>query len=41
MSGIISSRADEVIVAMESGGFAVADAMTENDWQAFCFKRIR
>ena len=41
MSGIISSRADEVIAAMESGGFAVADAMTENDWQAFCFKRIR
>ena len=41
MSGIISSRADDVISAMEDGGFAVADAMTENDWQAFCFKRIR
>lgn len=41
MSGIISSRADEVISAMEKGGFAVSDAMTENDWQAFAFKRIR
>ncbi|MFA6947804.1 MAG: 50S ribosomal protein L11 methyltransferase [Eubacteriales bacterium] len=40
-SGIIDEHGDEVVAAMDKNGFALADALGENGWKAFAFKKIR
>ena len=38
-SGIISSRGDDVVKALEAGGLKVIDSHTDNDWCAFAFAK--
>jgi ribosomal protein L11 methyltransferase len=41
MSGIIEERGDEVQRAMSETGYLLADAVSENGWKGFVFKRVK
>ena len=41
MSGIIDERGDEVQKAMSENGYLLADAVSENGWKGFVFKRVK
>ena len=41
VSGIIEERGDEVQKAMSENGFLLADAISENGWKGFVFKRLK
>ncbi|MGI5986501.1 MAG: 50S ribosomal protein L11 methyltransferase, partial [Oscillospiraceae bacterium] len=40
LSGIIDSRADEVLSAIETSGFTLIASEKENGWVSFCFTKL-